>query len=445
MKTKIGVLGCCYSRDAFNSQIVHNYKDFFKIEISAQRTSMISIMQDSILFDEKSIEILPINPTNQTSTYFIYYDFNKLFLKELVEKKIDYLIIDNYFEVVFGILYFNEQIITNNTWDLPKTKFYKEIVDKHVFNIKKYPDEYFCIWSKYCDLFFKFLKIYCPNVKIILNKARPTDKVLKSDNTTYIYSDYTQYKKIFNALLDKLDDYIVENFDVITIEFDHEHTYLDENHIWGFAPVHYHNSFYYSLIEKLKNIISEDVHNKKFNKVNNFVFDEKNFKKELKRANIETKLLLNHIKKHTILENLKFYNIGRVDIKNFGSRDNKVKVIESNIPISEINFPNWFKSDKGEGFTIQSYESPIDLKFKCLNDGILNIYFRGPDIRDKNNKRFPVFVDLVNFSVNGKLILDENVLVWHDKPYTFKKNVKNSEIINIHVEWLSFNSSSIIR
>ena len=44
---------------------------------------------------------------------------------------------------------------------------------------------------KYCDLFFEFLDLFCPYVKVILNKARKFDKVMKSDKTTYINPDYT--------------------------------------------------------------------------------------------------------------------------------------------------------------------------------------------------------------------------------------------------------------
>ena len=43
----------------------------------------------------------------------------------MIENKIDYLIIDNYFEVRMGILYINNNIITNNVWHLPKTNYMK--------------------------------------------------------------------------------------------------------------------------------------------------------------------------------------------------------------------------------------------------------------------------------------------------------------------------------
>ena len=209
MKTKIAVLGSCISRDLFNSHFVPNYKDFFDLVFDAQRTTMISLMQDSVVIDNNLLDILPHNPKNNARTKFITEDLNKVFLKNLVEKDIDYLIIDNYFEFLMGILYFdNNTIITNNVWDLPETEFYKNMSDKVNLRIYENFEEYFCIWSKYCDLFFKFLTVYCPDIKVILIEARENNQVMKSDGTIYINPNFTKTMNVANPLLEKLDEYI---------------------------------------------------------------------------------------------------------------------------------------------------------------------------------------------------------------------------------------------
>lgn len=184
----------------------------------------------------------------------------------------------------------------------------------------------------------------------------------------------------------------------------------------------------------MKTNILQKKRNSNFN-----IWDEDYFKKELMRANFETKLLLENLKKKNLSKNLEIYNTGRLDVKNFGLKENKLIVIESNIPITNNNFPDWFKNDNGEGLVVSNYYSPIDLKIECVNDGILRIYLRGPDVRDKNGNRFPVYIDFTNFKVNDEIILNSNELVWHDRPFVFEKNVKNFDIINIHVEWLPFN------
>ena len=445
MKTKIAIYGSCISRDLFNSHFVPDYKEFFEVAADVQRTTMISLMQNPLEIDKNLIDILPHNTKNNVSKKFIDEDLNKIFLKNLIEKDIDYLIIDNYFEFLFGILYFDNNIITNNFWDLPKTQFYKIMPDKFSLKIYENFEEYFCIWSRYCDLFFQFLTLYCPDISVILIQARENNQVMKSDGTSYIYSDFTKTMSKANPLLEKLDSYIINNFNVSVLKFDYDNTYCDENHIWGFAPMHFCKNYHNYLFNKLRNIISED---KLMNKSsNNYkrVFDEGSFKRDLNRTDFETRVLLKNIKKSNIASSLKIYNSARIDIKNYGSNENKRRLIEEILPSSSISFPDWFKSDEGEGMIIESENGSIDIKFECINEGILKIFLRGQDILDKNLVRFPVYIDFINLKVNGEQIFKESKLVWHDRPYIFEKEVKNSEIVDVHVEWLPFNKFSVFK
>ena len=447
MKTKIAVLGSCISRDLFNSYFVPNYKEFFEVTMDAQRTSIISLMQSPLSIDKKFLDITPTTRKNKARTKYITHDLNKIFLKNLIENNnIEYLIIDNYFEFLFGILYSENTIITNNFWDLPETQFYKNTSDKFILKINENFEEYFCIWSKYCDLFFKFLAVYCPNIKVILNQARETDKVMKSDGTSYINSDFTNTMDVANPLLEKLDSYIMNNFNVNVLKFDYENTFCDENHIWGFAPMHYNKTYHSSIFNTLKNIVYEDnIYAKSSNNHKNHIFDENSFNKELNKTKFETLILLRNIKNSYIADSLKIYNRARIDVKNYGSKDNRIRLIEEKLPLSGIRFPEWFKSDDGEGMTIENENGSIDFKFECINDGLLKIFLRGIDIRDKNSNRFPVYIDFINLRVNNDLIFNQSELVWHDKPYIFEKEVKNSEIIDVHVEWLPFNKFSIFK
>ncbi|MGN1362792.1 MAG: glycosyltransferase [Methanobrevibacter sp.] len=135
------------------------------------------------------------------------------------------------------------------------------------------------------------------------------------------------------------------------------------------------------------------------------------------------------------------YNTARIDIKNLGNEINYIEFIEKdNLDIKE---PNWFKDKKGIGYVIESSQNSLDLKFKCIGDGKINIKLKGPDKRDKNNNRFPIYIDYTKFIVNNKNIINKNKLIYHDKPYIYKKNVKNGETIKLHVEWLPFNRNSL--
>ena len=167
------------------------------------------------------------------------------------------LIFDNYFENRFGILEIdNNQIITNNDWDLPETEFYNNLKIKNPLNMKINKKDYFKLWCENVDLFFDYLDTHCPDTKIVLNEARAAYNVLKKDKTVECNDFYKKESKIVNENIKRLDKYIVKNYDVNCLKFDNE-ILVDENHIWGIGFVHYENKIYedrlYELIQISEN------------------------------------------------------------------------------------------------------------------------------------------------------------------------------------------------
>ena len=98
------------------------------------------------------------------------------------------------------------------------------------------------------------------------------------------------------------------------------------------------------------------------------------------------------------------------------------------------------------GTVITSKKGCIDLKIKCVNDGLLRIDFRGIDFKDKQNRRVPIYIDYTKFVINGQTIFDSRISICHDTPYRyFQENVKNNDIFDIHIEWEPFGSNSFYR
>lgn len=136
------------------------------------------------------------------------------------------------------------------------------------------------------------------------------------------------------------------------------------------------------------------------------------------------------------------YAMARIDLKNSGSVQNKLEILENTDINANQTKPGWFKGDDGEGVIIESIKGSLDLKIKCISKGIFNLWLRGSDVRDRNNKRFPVFIDFTNLMINNDEIISNNTLVTHDNSFKYSKNVEDSEIINLHIEWLPFNGLS---
>ena len=139
---------------------------------------------------------------------------------------------------------------------------------------------------------------------------------------------------------------------------------------------------------------------------------------------------------------LKKYFTARIDIKNFGSKNNNIQIVDYSDNNAQIDYPAWFKNEFGNGMVIESDNCSLDLKLKCINEGNLRILLRGIHCKDKHENLFPVYIDYTTFEINNESVINNNVLTWHDEPYVYEKSVKNREIINIHIEWLPFNNLS---
>ncbi|MBR3141104.1 MAG: hypothetical protein IKF11_09635 [Methanobrevibacter sp.] len=144
--------------------------------------------------------------------------------------------------------------------------------------------------------------------------------------------------------------------------------------------------------------------------------------------------------KYDRFKNLLIYFSSRIDIVNFGE-DCNVELIHNSDNSSDIGIPHWIVG--GSGIVVGSTSCSLDLVVKCIGDGDLKISFRTKDVRDKNKKRFPIYIDYTNISINDESILDDRKLVCHDTPVVYNKKVKDGEFLSIHAEWEPFSQNSV--
>lgn len=138
---------------------------------------------------------------------------------------------DIYFEIDYGILYYDNEKIITNAKGFGNTLFYKNIHNIRPLNMFNNPDEFFKLWVKYCDKFFDFLDSYCPNIKIVLAEVRTLDYFEREDGTIYQEPSFSEIVQTYNPLLVKLENYIKDNFNVDVISFNDETLGADE-HVW---------------------------------------------------------------------------------------------------------------------------------------------------------------------------------------------------------------------
>ena len=257
MVTEFTVFGSCTCRDLFYSEVNKNYKEYFSIGRTGIRLSFISIMQEPIKISDETVKLYPENNKNINFATWIWNDLTKVFLKDLKENKFEYILIDTYYDVNFGVVEIdNNQYITNNI-KLNKTEFFKSLKHKRFLKIDKHPQEYFKLWKKNCDLFFKYLDENCPDLKIILNPARHVSHMLKEDGTVEEIESFKKEAELYNPYRDLLDCYILENFDVDVLEFD-DNTLAYEKTLWEVSSLHYEPKYFEDMTNQLNDIIKRD-------------------------------------------------------------------------------------------------------------------------------------------------------------------------------------------
>lgn len=145
-----------------------------------------------------------------------------------------------------------------------------------------------------------------------------------------------------------------------------------------------------------------------------------------------------------ILRKLLIYNTARIDILNHG-KNNDLNIVSCSDKNCKPNKPQWIKPETGRGIILESNANSLDFKIKCIQDGTITINLKGKDVRDRDRKRFPVYIDYTKLQVNGKTIFNESTLTWHDKPYSYNKEIKDGEEITVHVEWKPFDHQSVYK
>lgn len=429
MVSEFSTMGSCASRIIFNSSVNHNYKQFFHINDSLEVVSIISLMSNPIEYDETLL-----NSFDKFDNECVSNDLTKSFLDFLKQNTIEYLLLDTYFDVECDVIVYDENSYLSDSGRLVRTDYHRTLHNKRRISVFKNFNEYMELWKEACDKFFRFLRQYCPNIKVILNCSRGALYYLDENNNKVRFPK-AHYIYESNKIRDILEIYILENYDVDVLPFD-ENTLALKNHFAHLHTVHYEDKYYTDKTNQLNEII-------KRNDTWNY-YDDVNIQyRKIKRENTIMKFKLNNdwlnVNHRTgnICDSLNKYNTGRIDIKNAGIKSNTVEIIDISDSDAFHYYPIWFDNIQGEGkgLVVESHKNFLDLTVKCIGNGELYLTLRGIDFR-VNNERVPIYINYTQFRVNGIDILKNNELICHDKSYTFKLTVKNNDYVSISLNWV---------
>lgn len=259
MKVSVAALGSCVSRDPFNTLFNPSYKDFFKMDAYQFQMSIISLMSNPIRYNSE--DYVFEKKVSENSDWHFRTELNKRFLNDLVAVSPDYLIIDFYTDVLFGVIEVDDSYLSNKKEIFSKNKLWEKLHLGQSINVQEDFDIYFNLFKKSFDKFMLKKKKYLPNTKIVINKARFTNEYwddVKKEIITFGNKN-SGYYDILNHYWSELDNYVISTYNTEAIEYNKKY-YADPNYRFGgLHTVHYKNNFYEDFQLKLLAIVFRDL------------------------------------------------------------------------------------------------------------------------------------------------------------------------------------------
>lgn len=263
---KIGIIGSCITRDVFNSRHVKNWKEFFDVTAYQSQITLPSLMSTEVKYNQsnavyKNMDNFSINQINT--------ELNKSILSDLIESQPDYLLIDFYGDLFFGVVQAkNGGYITNKKWMFSRTNIFNENIESGItLNVEKNLSAYFELWCESIKKFFVFLDTYLPNTKVVIHHSKFVD-VYEDENYLKSVGEAIGVHKdthFLNSVWGKLTNYLNNNYQVKIIDQTEKDYKINPKHIWGIHYVHFENEYYIDFKNKLLDIVIEDTINTQTN------------------------------------------------------------------------------------------------------------------------------------------------------------------------------------
>jgi hypothetical protein len=226
--------------------------------------SIISLIADPIPFLPKGLE----GDITDFNKQILMTELTKGVWDSLKLQEPDYLILDFYSDVFFGVRRVGDSFITDKTSLFKKAPLYSALELGEIINLEDNHDEYMKLWKESIHTFMNIMGRDFPNIKIIVNKIHFTDMYIPKGQNAEMkkISDSGLYKKVdvdqVNQWLDEFYLYMEENFDIDYLEYDKEYV-SEEQHIWEFYYVHYTKDYYEDFTTRLLSVILADLYGKR--------------------------------------------------------------------------------------------------------------------------------------------------------------------------------------
>lgn len=247
----VAVLGSCVSRDLFNSKFNPHYKDLFDCVALSNQVSLVSLMSEAIDIPNEMMAELDAYSRGEVAK-----EASRSFLADLVSLRPEYLIIDLFADVHFGVFQVDDRYLTRNRWKIMKARFYAD-AQKVDLIPERDPDAYLEVWRESVDRLFHFLADKLPDTRVILHRARNVTHSSGPDGAVRSLGREPQIRAM-NEWWDRLDAELTERGVIRQLDLYRDDLTSFDAHPWGPFAVHYTLDYHAAALSKLTQIVLSD-------------------------------------------------------------------------------------------------------------------------------------------------------------------------------------------
>jgi glycosyltransferase involved in cell wall biosynthesis len=251
--TAVAVMGSCITRDSFNSLFNPGYRDLFECPLHQNQTSLISLM-------DRPVEVTwaPTGEMGDYDRWNVQTEFDKSFLRNVVELAPRLLVIDFFAEIHFGVVRLSSgEYVTDNRWKIRPTDAYQRWQREPGFTRVSWEDDeeaFVALWRRAFDRFVAFVRAELPDTTLVLHRGHNTNILELEDGRRVPLNTHRDIAPLdveaANRVWASLDDYAASYVDAVIDLRDRTYATFDA-HPWKAFYVHYSMDYYRRFLKEL--------------------------------------------------------------------------------------------------------------------------------------------------------------------------------------------------
>lgn len=258
-KIKLGILGTCFSRAAFNTNNLYynpDYKLYYEIAYSHFWPSVISLTSYPIEFNRDNYYDISNKEIKHISR-----EYDKTTFRELSDTEVDFIVIDFFVDAIHGVRKLKDGSYLGHNGTMHKSQYYKTNIMRDTEQFDYRNEKFYEVWKSRCDEFISKLREIIEDDKIILNLGGLAfDYLDDKDNIKSFIEDKkftNQELNYYNMIWQKMNNYFISKVPNAKILDMSKYKYKSSvKHPINLGPHHYEHAYYKSFVGELSKILT---------------------------------------------------------------------------------------------------------------------------------------------------------------------------------------------